>query len=216
MKKTLKTLLVLAILCVLTITLVGCGNDEGENKQNAANKENEGTTVGISRGEWQDNKYVNDFAGIKFNLPEGWEKYSDEQIAQMMNIGIEALNEDQQKLAELAQQNGVYGMVVNNPATGANVMVLIEKPILKVTPQNYLESLKQQLELVEVMNYEIGDVYTKKIGSTEYYGIDAEASISGIPMGQNYFSKAVGDYIVSILVTTTGDGQLQEIINCFE
>lgn len=216
MKKTLKILLILAMLCVLTITLVGCGNDEEKNKENIANNENEVTTVEISRGEWQDNKYVNDFAGIKFNLPEGWEKYSDEQIAQLMNIGAEALNEDQQKLAELAEQTGVYGMVVNNPSTGANVMVLIEKPILKVTPESYLTSLKQQLELVEAMDYEIGNIYTKEIGGVEYYGLDAEASVSGITMGQNYFSKAVEDCIVSIIVTTTAEGQLEEIVNCFE
>jgi len=218
MKKTLKVLLVLAMLCAVTLTLVGCGNEENTNKDNTVNNnqnnEDKEQTVEISRGEWQDNKYVNEFAGIEFNLPEGWEKYSDEEIAQLMNIGVEALNEDQQKLAELAEQSGVYGMVVNNPSTAANVMVMIEKPVLKVTPEYYLSSVKQQLEAVTTMDYQVGETYTTKIANEDYYALDAE--VTGYPISQHYFIKEVDDCFVAIIVTTTAEGQLEEIVNCFE
>ena len=220
MKKTLKVLLVLVMLCAVTLTLVGCGNDEDTNKDNTVNNEsnvnnnNEETTVEISRGEWQGNKYVNDFAGVTFNLPEGWAKYSDEEIAQLMNIGVETLNEDQQKLAELAEQSGVYGMVVNDPSTAANIMVMIEKPVLKVTPDYYLSSIKQQLEAVDAMDYEVGETYTTKIANEDYYALDAV--VAGYPISQHYFIKAVDDCFVAIIVTTTAEGQLEEIVNCFE
>ena len=218
MKKTLKVLLVLVMLCAVTLALVGCGNDENTNKDNTVNNnqnnEDKEQTVEISRGEWKDNKYVNEFAGIEFNLPEGWEKYSDEEIAQLMNIGVETLNEDQQKLAELAEQSGVYGMVVNDPSTAANIMLMIEKPVLKVTPDYYLSSVKQQLEAVEAMNYEVGETYTTKIANEDYYALDA--TVTGYPISQHYFIKAVDDCFVAIIVTTTAEGQLEEIVNCFE
>lgn len=219
MKKLLKTLLVLAMLCAVTITLVGCGKEENTNtakEENTVNNENQEAATNFSRGEWQDNKYVNDFAGIKFNLPEGWEKYSDERIAEIMNIGVAALNEDQQKMAELAEQTAVYGMAANNPSTGASVMITIEKPVLKVTPEYYVSSVKQQLEAVEGVGYVVGEQYTTKIAGTEYQALDANATVSGYTVSQTYYIKAVDDYIVGIIITTTGDGQLNEILSYFE
>lgn len=219
MKKTLKVLLILAMLCVVAVTLVGCGNDEekntGNNEENV-NNQDEGKTVEISRGEWKENTYVNDYAGIKFNLPEGWEKYSDEQIAQLMNIGVEALNKGEEEIAEILKQTALYGMVVNDPTTGANVMIMIEKPILTVTPEYYLSNVKQQLEVVESVEYKFDEVYKVKLGNEEYYRLDAVAEVYGISMGQHYFIKAVDDCIVGIIVTTTGEGQIDEIVKCFE
>ena len=116
MKKTLKTMLVIAMLSIVIISMTACGKKEENNvdnkkeenraesinetnKNNTAVVENNQTTTDdnnttgnetkttdISRGEWNGNQYVNEFANIKFNLPSGWSKYSDEQIAQVMNV----------------------------------------------------------------------------------------------------------------------------------
>ena len=161
MKKTLKTMLVIAMLSIVIISMTACGKKEENNvdnkkeenraesinetnKNNTAVVENNQTTTDdnnttgnetkttdISRGEWNGNQYVNEFANIKFNLPSGWSKYSDEQIAQVMNVGVELLNDDQKKLAELAQSMVIYGMVANDDTTKANVSVLLEKPTMK-------------------------------------------------------------------------------------
>ena len=147
MKKTLKTMLVIAMLSIVIISMTACGKKEEKNIDNKkeeniaesineTNKNNtevvennqtttddnsttgnETKTTDISRGEWIGNQYVNEFANIKFNLPSGWSKYSDEQIAQVMNVGVELLNDDQKKLAELAQSMVIYGMVANDDTT---------------------------------------------------------------------------------------------------
>jgi len=219
MKKVLKTLLILAMLCALVLTLSGCGKEEEnkeENNQNIENNESveNSSEMNFSRGEWQGNQYVNEFAKIKFNLPEGWSKATDEEIAELMNIGVEALNEEQQKLAEIAEQNTIYGMVANDPSTAASVMITLEKPTLKVTPEYYLSSVKQQLENLNSMEYIVGDAYTTTIGTEEYNAMDAE--ISGYLAYQHYYVKAVENYIVGIIVTTTEEDQVTEIMNCFE
>ena len=177
MKKTLKILLILAMLLAVTLTLVGCGDEDKTNKnednekvENVENNrdDNDESTAKFDRGQWEGEQYINNFADIKFNLPEGWEKASDEDIAKLMNVGSEFLNEDQQKFAELAEQTTVYGMVVNDPVTRANVMISIEKPILKLTPESYLTSVKQQLEIVEAMEYEVGEQFTTEIAGDKY------------------------------------------------
>lgn len=216
MKKVLKTILIAGMLCIVTLTMSGCGKEKEENKnqEEVANNQENTTVVSFSRGEWKDNQYRNDFAKIKFNLPEGWEKATDEEIANLMNIGVEALNEDQQKLAELSAKNTLYGMVANDPNSGANIMITLEKPTLKVTPEYYLSSVKQQLEAVESIKYTVGEAYNKDIAGNKY--VVADAKVSGYPIEQSYYIRAEGDYIIGIIITTTGDGQLEEILNCFE
>ena len=236
MKKTLKTMLVIAMLSIVIISMTACGKKEENNVDNKkeenraesineTNKNNtddnnttgnETKTTDISRGEWNGNQYVNEFANIKFNLPSGWSKYSDEQIAQVMNVGVELLNDDQKKLAELAQSMVIYGMVANDDTTKANVSVLLEKPTMKITPESYATSLKQQLEAVSSIQYKVNETATAKVGSEEYTALTSTASVSGVEIGQSYYIRAEGDYIITIIVTTTGEGQLDTILKCFE
>ena len=246
MKKTLKTMLVIAMLSIVIISMTACGKKEEKNIDNKkeeniaesineTNKNNtevvennqtttddnsttgnETKTTDISRGEWIGNQYVNEFANIKFNLPSGWSKYSDEQIAQVMNVGVELLNDDQKKLAELAQSMVIYGMVANDDTTKANVSVLLEKPTMKITPESYATSLKGQLEAISSIQYKVNETATAKVGSEEYTALTSTASVSGVEIGQSYYIRAEGDYIITIIVTTTGEGQLDTILKCFE
>lgn len=237
MKRFLKAILIIAIVCVLALTLTACGNKESENKaqnktntvengvnetENTENKNNGRETVAndteetkaFTRGKWEENKYVNDFAGIKFNLPTGWEKSTDEEIAKLMNVGVELLNEDQQKLIEELPNKSVYGMVANDPASGASVMILFEDTTLKVTPEFYLSSVKTQLEEVESFYYTVGDIYEKTVGGNKYSTMDAE--ISGTAVKQYYFVSTINNYVVAMIITTTQEGQLNTVLNCFE
>ena len=217
MKRNLKILCIASLLFIMVFSLAGCGKEENtqQPQQNTENTEtSENTENNFSRGEWIENQYVNDFAKIKFNLPQDWVKATDEQIAELMNAGTELLNDEQQQLAELSEGNTVYGMAANNPSTGANIMVTIEKPVLTVTPEYYLTSVKQQLERVETISYEVSEPTTAQIAGQEYETLTA--TVADYEIEQYYYVKAEGDYIIGIIITTTAEGQLEEIINCFE
>ncbi len=236
MKNNIKKLFISALLCSVAILTVGCQKNDVEQNNNDGQKENinqqenvnnEGNnnsgednnqeeTANISRGTWVDNVYTNDFINIKFNMPETWAKYSDEEIATLMNIGTEMLTDDQKKLAELTEQNGLYCMVSNDPATGANVILLLEKPALKVTPEFYLKSVKTQLESVTTMTYTLGDIYNTKVADQDFYAINATATANNQTIQQNYYVKAIDNYMASIIITTNEASQLESILNCFE
>ena len=211
MKKTLKIVLVAVILVAVAFSLSACGKkEESENKANKNgtqssqdNNTQVSTDESFSRGEWNGNLYY--YVG-----------YSTEEIAKIMEIGVEQLNQDQKELAELAKQTTVYGMVVNNPTTGENVSVLLEKPAVKITTDTYLETLKSQLQLVSSIKYEIGEASTTKIGNENYSVLSAKATVSDVTVGQNYYVKAEGDYIITIIVTTTADEQLNTILASFK
>ena len=141
MKKILKSMLAVLLAASMLFVLSGCGNKE-EEKTNA---KEEGNTVEFSMGSWSDDVYTNDFLGLKFKLPNGWKYSSDEEIAEMMNLGTELLNDEQKAAAEVSKLNNAYYMVANDPNTGDNISVISEKPAMEVTTEYYINQLKTQL-----------------------------------------------------------------------
>ena len=139
---------------------------------------------------------------------------SDEDIANLMDMGVEALNDNQKDLAELAAKNGLYCFVVNNPSTGSNVIALIERPALTITTDFYISNLKEQLSSLESMKYTLSDSYEKEIGANKYSAVDA--TVEDVALEQHYFVRNIDKYFFSIIVTTTKDDDVTAILNCFE
>ena len=216
MKKAIKIALMILLVASMVFALTGCG-EEKENSAVDNNTATEEQKAGFSMGEWKGNTYSNEFLGLKFNLPQGWAYSSDEEIAQMMNVGAELLNDDQKIAAELAKLTSVYYMVANNPNTGDSVSILSEKPMMDVTTEYYLDQLKTQLAAVESMNYEIGDTSKEKVSGKEFETLTVTASMSGIEVAQKYYVCKMDEYFVCIIATSTsGETGINDMIKSFE
>ena len=239
MKKAIKIALIILLIASMLFVLTGCGKEEkvSTNEGAAENKEivleeevlsadtetlsedteKEETKTEISMGKWIGDTYKNEFLGIEFVLPQGWERVTDEEIAAMMNIGAEMLNDDQKIGAELAKLTSAYYMSVKNPNTGDNLTILTEKPTMNVTEEFYLNQLKTQLEAVESMNYEIGEISKENVSGKEFKSVIATASVSGIEVGQKYFVRKMDKYFVCIIVTSTsGANTIDTIMRSFK
>lgn len=218
MKKTLKNIIVIALISSILFALSGCGKkEENLSEDNNATQGNEQKTPEFSMGEWKDNVYSNDFLGLKFNLPEGWEYSNDEEIAEMMNIGTELLNDDQKVAAEISKLTSAYYMVANDPNTGNSVTIVSEKPAIEVTTDYYINQLKTQLTSVESINYEIGETSKETVANIECDTLAVTASMSGHEIAQKYYLYKIDKYFVSIIVTsTTGETTINDIIKSFE
>ena len=201
MKKMLKYTAIIVCLVLVALVLTGCGTEDIKNKvETIINEEKEAAEEKVfERGKWEDNVYKNEFANITFKLPEGWTYSSDEEIAEMMNIGVEALNDNQQAMSKLAEQTSVYDMVSNDPNTGASVMVMFEKPLMKVSTDFYIDKLKTGLEEVDSIDYTIGDVTTESIAGEEYTVLTT--TVPAYNMVQKYYIKTEGNYFIDVLVT---------------
>lgn len=219
MKKTIKSLLIIFLIASMLFVLTGCGKEEEKTiDDNTANEQPaQEQKVEFSMGEWNNNVYTNDFLGLTFNLPEGWTYSSDEQIAEMMNLGAEFLNDDQKVAAEVAKLTSAYYMVANDPNTGNSVSIISEKPAMEFTTEYYLNQVKTQLGAVESMSYEIGDISKEKVAGREYDIITATTTISGIEFTQKYYVYKMDKYFVSIIATSvTGEDGIKDIIKNFE
>lgn len=220
MKKVLKSMLAIVLTASMLFVLSGCGNKEEEkatNDNEKTNIEQENKTVEFSMGSWSDNVYSNDFLGLKFKLPNGWKYSSDEEIAEMMNLGTELLNDEQKAAAEISKLNNAYYMVANDPNTGDNISIISEKPAMEVTTEFYINQLKTQLQNVNTINYEIGETSKETVAGKECDTLTVDASMSGVKMTQRYYIYKVDKYVVCIISTSTsGEQKINEIMKNFE
>lgn len=220
MKKVLKSMLAIVLTASMLFVLSGCGNKEEEKTTNDNGKTNvgqENKTVEFSMGSWSDNVYSNDFLGLKFKLPNGWKYSSDEEIAEMMNLGAELLNDEQKAAAEVSKLNSAYYMVANDPNTGDNISIISEKPAMEVTTEFYINQLKTQLQNVNTINYEIGETSKETVAGKECDTLTVDASMSGVKMTQRYYIYKVDKYVICIISTSTsGEQKINDIMKNFE
>lgn len=220
MKKVLKSMLAIVITASMLFVLSGCGNKEEEkttNDNEKMNVEQENKTVEFSMGSWSDNVYSNDFLGLKFKLPNGWKYSSDEEIAEMMNLGTELLNDEQKAAAEISKLNNAYYMVANDPNTGDNISIISEKPAMEVTTEFYINQLKTQLQNVNTINYEIGETSKETVAGKECDTLTVDASMSGVKMTQRYYIYKVDKYVICIISTSTsGEEKINDMMKNFE
>lgn len=174
--------------------------------------------IQISKGDVDADTYSNDFTGLTFHLPEGWKYATDEQIAELMGIAADILCQDEEYLQAIADLTTVYDMKADGP-DNSSVMVLYEN--LSVTgnagmsEETYISALSQQLNAVN-MGHEVSE-------ETEYVNICGEdyacmattLSANGISLAQNYYLRALGDYMVCIIITAISPTQPDTLLSCF-
>ena len=206
MKIKVPILVLVLILIVLVLIITKYTKEDEYSREKTGEK-----IVTITRGEWNGNKYKNDFIKVTFNLPNNWNKYSDEQIAQLMNIDVSKLSEENNKISELAEKQP---LVAKDSKTGAKVMIMIEAVSLEVTSEYYINALKEQLKADKTTNNEIGVEYIETISGQKFKALDV--SMSSYGMEQRYYVKKQENYIVSIIITTGQTGQYKQILSNFE
>lgn len=223
MKKTVRAIFIVISVCML-ITLVGCGKKEEKTSisnekvgvQEAVEKEE--TKAEFSMGEWKENTYENSFLGVKFELPTGWERLDDEQIAEMMNLGDTIVSNDlNTDIEEIKNLNSAYYMVANDPETGNNITIMSEKPILNVTTEKYIESLKTGLEQVTTIKYTIGESSKETVAGKTYDTLTATATVNGVSLVQKYYVRKVDNYVLAIIATSvTGENGINSMMKSFK
>ncbi len=158
----------------------------------------------MKRGEKTATAYKNEVLGLTFNLPSGWRFYTDEEIAQAMNVTAEMFKDE--KLIESSKVTTVMDFMAIDPATGNNINLSIEN--LKasgnasMSVEKYAEiSQKNIKEQLPDATYTFKDLTTAKLGNTEYTFMEAECSYSGVKMTQYMYLKKEGIHMVLITCT---------------
>ncbi len=184
MKKIFSSLLVLLMLSAL---LLSCGTDDG-----------------ITRGTTTDTAYINESIGIRFTLPEGWQFYSEEMIAQIANISQEMLKDP--NLFELTPS--VIDFMAIDAATGIdNINLAVEN--LKAsgnaqkTEDEYISDFKTMIvEQMPDATYTFGETETAMLGTSQFKKLVAACNYGGVDMTQYLYIRKIGHHIIAISATT--------------
>jgi hypothetical protein len=174
--------------------------------------------AGLDRGVWDANVYTNAFAKLMFTLPEGWAAATDEQIAALMGQAADILTDKQKWLAESAKLTTIYDMMAQDPVTASSVAVMFENLSVsggtKLTEEEYLDLVTQQMAALETMNYTFEEPYETTIGGAAYKTVQAYEETNKVT--QFYMVRKQDQYMVILLITIAGDTKIDDILAYFK
>ncbi len=215
----MKKIIAVLLAALFALSLVSCGS--GDVPDASQDDVGETTTetaeaVKVSRGVITGDVYVNEFAGFTFTKPADWIYFTDEEIVNAMD-GAQKENDRNFIQEALVEKASIYDMIAQSH-TGGNVVVCYENTMLtafrKLTADEYLDELKQKIvnessDRHTVVSFEdIEDVF---FGITEYKKITANVISNGVEMKQAWYIRAVGGYIVGIVITAGSDLEIANI-----
>lgn len=169
----------------------------------------------LVRGTWDGDTYSNEHFGVSFTLPADWVAGTEADLAAMMNISVDLLEGSEEEYpTELLEQATIFDMMATGDGVG-NVMVMLENlsvyPLgILMSADNYIESLKQNLETNYAGQVEIGDSYQDTLGAHDYTVVPVTYTQAGTE--QYMYVRKQSSYIVVVAITTvTGGTPLSDI-----
>ncbi|MGN0584944.1 MAG: hypothetical protein ACI4JD_05750 [Ruminococcus sp.] len=175
----------------------------------------------FSFGSVNSNVYENKFIGIGCKLDNNWTFYDDEQIKQLNNITMDAIDED---VAEMINNADIiYDMYASYSDEMTNININLENiGVLQYASFDVAENFEKNKSILsdtyENMGYSVESMEPVKIeiDGKEFDGMCVKASIDSLVMYQTLFGiKCGGKYLASVTVTSFNDDITQDIVDTF-
>ena len=162
----------------------------------------------LMRGTITDNTYTNTSLGITLTLPDGWRFYSTSEIASVMNITKEILEDPDildstdittfmDFMATNASGTNNINMSIENLATTGNQNLSAEELLAMLQ-----EQVQQQLPSAQ---YTFSQSTTVTLGNGQFLKTEAQCTYSGIRMSQYIYIRKLGNHAVAITATLIDD-----------
>ena len=216
----MKKLVSLLLALIICLSFAACGdtiiNIDG-NKENAL-----ATTKEISRssefslGSVEGTKYYNDFLGMGFDLPDGWNFYSNEEIASLNKTTTDALDNN---LASLINTATIFYAMQASDNSGNSVNINFEKlPQKDITEEAYVEnslsSLEAGLKQIGYTSVTADKVSINLLGET-HTGVNVVATSATVTVHEKIICIKLGDYMANMTVATVNKDTTNTILAQF-
>jgi len=220
----MKKFLYLFFSLMMLVGLCGCasGNETDDVRGSiiGGDKTQDEKEPELSLGVAENGTYRNEFLGVSFTAPAGWEFYTDEQIMELNNVVGEYIDED--VVEQLKNATIVYDMYATYQEEGSNVNVNLEK---LSAAQSFAIDIKQALEAqIDVikttyanMGYtDINASHTKvRVDGKEFDGLRVTAKIQDIDFYVTAFAFKKSNYLANITVCSLQTDRTNAILSCF-
>ena len=163
----------------------------------------------LERGAWDGTTFTNTFSGITMTIPntEEWTIASEEDLAALMDIASDTMEDANKLQAALAKIQTVQDMMVQNATTGSSVVLMYENLSLhgvgsSYTAEDFAKEVETGLKNNTQISYTLKDNYTTTLCGKEYVVVPTEVPDYG--MNQSYLMRREGNYMVEIILTGLG------------
>ena len=200
----MKKLLSLLLAAALIFSLAGCSASKLP-------------TYDELRGEVSGDVYTNDYLGLTFTKPSGWEYYSDEDLAGLMSTTADLIEEGG---VEVEEGDEFYDMFVIDPVTGNNVncMLQIVGNTGVVDYDSVLDDIKASIvEYGDAIGfkYTFSDADSKELCGIKFHALNATTEYEGVIFEQCCYIAVEKGVVVNLTVTIMDGTPLETVEGMF-
>ncbi len=166
-----------------------------------------------------DTTYDSTFTGLHFTSTTGWDFYSEEEIAEMMELSKEYLSEEQKAAVEADTNHTIYDMYAVNLTNGYNAIVMCEEmKLVGYTVKKYAEKLFTELEQTGI-HYQKDSEQEVTFCGESYYQLQVSytMTIAGITTTQmqRHLLRKIGSYMICVSLTAKNETELDKLEKMF-
>ena len=171
----------------------------------------------FEQGEWSDGVYTNTQTGITITLPEGWTRFSDEELMQVLNTGYDQMTDEQKKQYEMSRKNqqSIYDMGAAGVDGQSSFLFMNENlglsPITaRISEEAYLEVVKKQIEETQ-LNYTFGEFSEREIAGKNWKVL----SMKSMGLVQWFFVHKADKRMEAMIITLpeSGESTIDDILS---
>lgn len=191
------------------------GKKNGEEDTEAATVKKAEAVENFKRGKNKNGVYTSEFAGLKFEVPDGWKCADEEEILNMMNLALDVTGNEEILNSELTEQASIYELYAKGEG-GKNVMIAYENLDVStamegaseyIDEEMYVENMKDKLEEVVGVTYtDLSDAKKVELAGQDFYKYTQTAtydSMGGYTVKQTYYIKKYGKLMMFIVFTSS-------------
>ena len=197
------------VLCILLLVTVFAGCN--------TNSEPSITVPAYERGTVTGNSWSSQWLDLSCMLDAGFVFYTEEQINDLMQITAEHIMVDSngKSVVDYSKIDAVYEMYAQHSG-GKNVIVMCENNAkLKLTESAYIAAMKLQVAQTG-LDYTFSEMKETTVGGLKMYRVDSVAHLYGAKVYQSYFLKVYGDRMVSIILSSPIEADIDLMLGYFK
>lgn len=208
----MKKLIVGLLMTVMIGSLAACGgkNQTGAGADTSAMSEaakeadaesgTSETETTYEPGTWDGVTYTNTSLGMYFNLPDGWQIGTQEQIDAVESAGQQVTGN-----TENTGDTSNYEFYIFNPNTGSTIAMMTEDLSMfgDVTAQEYANTLAEQLMSYtdQGITYSFNGITDSVIGTSPFVSFAGMAEYQGSYIYQYYAITENGGRMITVIAT---------------